>query len=427
MLSDKDAALLIRYYQSVELAGEQKDRLIVKYWEAGEAERRQIALTYAKLFAEDGAFVQRLVAYFDFRKHAAANGNHNHHNDGSSPTGASPTINNTSCFGIGSEPVSSPFSNHNGSFDGFGVSGGGGTGSPTTGAGAGGGGGGGYVQSRMTHSQRLLRTAIQDKYPKLAGPGPYRLSFGIVRTESERKEVIDLYASQFTAPDPPELQRLVTLPQNHSTRTRRRISGNYSWYLRCLDTREIVCAVTVTAHHHNTHHFVEMPLFATAGGYKKNGFGRLLSAALAAWCVRADFEFIMISADVNAIPFWRHMGYEMMTGSELKKIEFYYQHECYKFAGAEAMVGYCSPARWFRGATAAASQAPPPPLPSPAMASATASSDIGPASPTAFVTAGSPTTAAPAPVPLCGQRVSDVLRKMGKFEIVGPLELRDDI
>lgn len=369
MLTDEEAALLIRYYQTVQLTGEQKDRLVEKYWEANDVERREIARTYARVFAEDGAFLQRLMAYFDLCKNSRGN-----HSEPGSPLGRGDP---------GGAAGYDPGSGTNAVM-----------GSPT-------GSSGSYHAPRLTHSQRLLRTAIQDKFPKLTGPGPFQVCFGLVNSEAERREVVDLYASQFTAPDPPELQRLVTLPQSHSTRTRRRISGNYTWYLRCLTTQEVVCAVTVTAHHHRqTHHFVEMPLFATAGGYKRNGFGRLLNAALAAWCVKADFEFILISADVNAVPFWRHMGYDTMTVSEKKKIAFYYENECYNFAGTEPLIGYCSRARRYRGGSAA-SQAP---------TSASVATDAN----------------APAPIPLCEQTVAAVLQRMPKFAVVGPLELTTD-
>lgn len=77
-----------------------------------------------------------------------------------------------------------------------------------------------------------------------------------------------------------------------------------------------------------------MPLFATAAGYKRNGFGRLLNAALASWCASAGFEFTMVSADAQAIAFWEHLGYVRMSRREKQQIAFYYEHECYKFKKA---------------------------------------------------------------------------------------------
>lgn len=364
--------MLRKYYQTVTLTGEQKDRLIQKYWEANKEERVGIVKAYAHVFGKDAEFAQRLMLYHDLRKQQmqpqqgasgsnaiAAGRVRSVSGSGSSGT-ASPLPE-----GLAAKGAASPTSPHSptGSFS-----------TPTLSLGASSG-------PRLTHSQLLLRTAIQDQFQILSGPGPYPISFGIVATDHERKEVIDLYASQFLNPDPPELHRLVQLPQSLSTRTRRRINGSYSFYIRCHPTGDVVCAVTIIAHHHQTHHhFAEMPLFATAAGYKKNGFGRLLNAALAEWGVAAGFEFTMISADVQAIPFWQHMGYEMMSKQEKNGIAFFYDHECYKFHGAEPMIGYCSRQRH---------RAPP--------------------------TSGV--------IPLCEQSVAGVLRGMPKVVIAGPLEL----
>ncbi|CCW66956.1 unnamed protein product [Phytomonas sp. Hart1] len=313
MLTDHQAAVLIKYYQSVRLSGGQKDRLIQKYWAANGEDRKEIARVYASLFANDAAFVQRLMFYHDHHLNPSGGGGSQGHGRDAMASGGSEG---------GSSAPGSPFSGANPG-GGFSLA--------------------GSSPRRLTHAQRLVRTAIQDQFPKLPGPGPYALRFSLVMSEAERREVVELYASQFEYPDPPELQKLVMPPQSLSTRTRKRINGSYSWFLRCESTGEVVCAVTITAHHHQTHKFVEMPLFATAAGYKKNGFGRLLNAALATWCRRKEFEFIMISADVQAIPFWRHLGYEMMSKRERNGIAFFYEHECYKFKGAEAMIGYCRP------------------------------------------------------------------------------------
>eukprot|EP00796_Vickermania_ingenoplastis_P005137 gene5137-3688_t len=290
MLSDEQAATIIKYLQTVELNEDQQDRLVNTYWDASDEERKEIARAYAYLFSSK-AFVDRLIHQFNLRNQQQS------YPVGTDERPASPAL------------------------------------GPAGNSGA---------RSRRVHSQMLLRTAIEDQFSKLSGPGPFPISFGLVRTEQERQEVIDLFASQFEHPDPPELQRLVSLPQTFSTRTRRRVSGSYTWFIRSLTTNEVACAVTIIAHHHPTRQFVEMPLFATGGGYKNNGFGRLLNAALMAWCTEAAFEFVMISADAQAVPFWQRLGYETMSVKERKSIEFYYQHECYQFKGATAMIGYCT-------------------------------------------------------------------------------------
>lgn len=295
MLSDDQAAVLIKFLKNVELNSDQEKRLITLYWEANDEERKEIARAYAYLFSKRSFAIQLL----DYVSPPAGQNNSNSTSSGHSGSGPE-------------SPLGSP-SNRQGS-------------------------------TRRIQTQMRLRTAIDEQFSKLSGPGPFPISFGLVKTEEERREVIALFASQFEHPDPPEIQRLVLLPQTFNTRTRRRISGSYTWTIRSLTTGEVACAVLLIAHHHGTHHFVEMPLFATAVGYKNNGLGRLLNAAITAWCTAASFEFIMISADIQAIPFWKHLGYRMMVSKEMKSIEFYYQHECYKFKGAEAMIGYCSSA-----------------------------------------------------------------------------------
>jgi hypothetical protein len=325
MLTDAERATLLKYYSTVKLNAEQKDQLAQAYWAASREERDEIAQVYVHTFV-DPTFIQRLMFFHDCQHSPTVGGDPTSPAGG--PAGSAPiTPQAQRDAGGGASPVvgsptgSSAFS------------------SPTTTTTT-----SSHHMSRRMHAQRLLRSSIQEHFPKLTGEGPYALRFGCVQSESVREEVVQLYASQFLHPDPPELNRIVTLPSSFSTRTRRRISGSYSWYLRCLATQEIVCAVTVTVHQQETIRFAEMPLFATGVGYKKNGFGRLLNAALLAWCNEVGLEFVMISADVQAIPFWHHVGYRLMNRGERKRMDFFYQHDCCKFKDAETMIGYCSAA-----------------------------------------------------------------------------------
>lgn len=392
MLTDSQAAILVNYLKDVKLSEGQQDRLIQKYWEANEEERREIARAYAYLFSTKD-FVDRLLYHLDYYPRQLTNQNRGNdgHSDASVPCTTSGSLADVSGTpeghgekevegggshgGGGGSPVlrnhtlsHDPSSSDSSSIDTpEGASSGriflhlphsprtaSGTHSPTSPSSSGSTstfssvpsraatiGSSTSMARRIVQAEMRLRTAITDQFPKLSGAGPFPISFGLARSEVERKEVVELFASQFEHPDPTEISRLVNLPQGCHTRTRRRISGGYTWYIRSLTTGELVCAVHVMAHHLQTHHFVEMPLFATGPGYKNNGFGRLLNAALCAWCGEADFEFIMISADVNAIPFWEHLNYAPMSVKERKSIEFYYQHECYRFKGATPMLGYC--------------------------------------------------------------------------------------
>nr|CCC93801.1 conserved hypothetical protein [Trypanosoma congolense IL3000] len=318
LLSDEQLALLAKYFSSVELTGEQKDTIIEKYWEATEEERKTIARAYASLFATDVIFMQRLLLYYDLHVNPLST----QKTSDRSENGETGKNNMEPQVAPSGRPDSTSLQNGNSQAR---------LGKPLRGPGG----------AQLTHSQLILRSAIQDQYSKITGDGPFPVSFGLVQTEEQRREVIELYLLQFLYPDLPELQRLVILPQTHSTRTRRRAKGSYTWYIRSLSNNEMICAVTIIAHHYETHHFVEVPLFATGVGYKKHGFGRLLNAALLQWCVESGFEFVMISADVKAIPFWSCLGYKTMEKSEATRIAFYYEYNCYKFKGAEIMIRYC--------------------------------------------------------------------------------------
>lgn len=314
MLSEEERATLLKYYATLKLNAEQRDELAQAYWAATREERGEIARVYAHTFV-DPLFVQRLMFFHDHQVSPTPEGS------AASPTALTGSAGAFVARAGGGDSGGSTL-----------------MASPTASSSA--------LSSsapRRTHAQRLLRSTIQEHFPKLTGPGSFALQFGCVQTEEARTEVIELYASQFLHPDPPELHRIVTLPSTFSTRTRKRVSGSYSWYLRCLATQELVCAVTVSVHQQETIRFAEMPLFATGVGYKKNGFGRLLNAALLAWCAAVGLEFVMISADVQAIPFWRHLGYRIMNRGEKKRIDFFYQHDCCKFKDAETMIGYCRP------------------------------------------------------------------------------------
>ncbi|EPY31211.1 hypothetical protein AGDE_09167 [Angomonas deanei] len=245
MLTDEQSDLLIEYYKNVHFSESQKKEIIQLYWQATNEERREISKVYCKLFATDSVFIQRLIQYKDAM--------------GSGEAGAT----------TGEEMEDASHA-------------------PSAG-------------NRVTHAQRLLRSSIADQFPILRREEnknrTFQLQFELVVSESQRREVIDLYSSQFISPEPAELLDLVPLSNTFSTRTRRQVQGHYSFLIRllnppadpddanCRQQTKVVCAVTINAHTHSSasHKFIEMPLFATAAGYKKNGFAKLLNTALCEW------------------------------------------------------------------------------------------------------------------------------------------------
>ncbi len=128
----------------------------------------------------------------------------------------------------------------------------------------------------------------------------------------------------------------VTLRTLRRNPTRRNPTGNFTWYLWSDTTNEMACCVTTTVHQFGTLRFIEMPLFATASGYKRLGLGRLLNSALQAHCIECGAAFILVSSDVNAVDFWcsPSMGYAPITGVQKRRVEFLYKTECSQFEGS---------------------------------------------------------------------------------------------
>uniref|UniRef100_A0A7S1MQ65 N-acetyltransferase domain-containing protein n=1 Tax=Neobodo designis TaxID=312471 RepID=A0A7S1MQ65_NEODS len=184
---------------------------------------------------------------------------------------------------------------------------------------------------------RQLRSAIDEAVAKLPpGSGPHPVRFGVVSDRQLNTLAIQLYCTQFTQPEPAAMKEIVTIPRRTTTRTRRNPTGNFTWFLWCVTTNEMCCAVTATVHTvggPGGMRFIEMPLFATASGYKKTGLGRLLNAALQEYCAAIKAAFILVSADAAAVPFWQSasMGYTPITRDEQKRVEFHYKTECNRF------------------------------------------------------------------------------------------------
>jgi hypothetical protein len=199
----------------------------------------------------------------------------------------------------------------------------------------------GDAQSPLPQQREMrLANVAEEITPRLIGDGPFTLEFGLVLTEDMRTEVVNIYSKQFVHPDAKTLAKMVVIPRSQSTRTRKNIKGSYTWCLKCLSTNEIVSCVTALVHRKDANtSIVEVPLFATGSGYKKNGFAKLLNVALLEFCVDhlVDCPLVVVSADPKAVPFWTHLGFREMSRSEKKTIEFLYEHSFFKFQDAVPM------------------------------------------------------------------------------------------
>jgi hypothetical protein len=109
-----------------------------------------------------------------------------------------------------------------------------------------------------------------------------------------------------------------------------------------VTTGEIAAVVTATVHQLDDRPFIEVPLFATAAGYKRLGIARLFNAALQDHCIDNGCSFIVISAEPNAVAFWMtpSLGYSRPTGTFKKRIDAMYKLECSQFEGSELLVWF---------------------------------------------------------------------------------------
>jgi hypothetical protein len=293
----------------VELDGESQDRVVDLWLGANKDERLMIAQIYRRYF-QDSAFVQRVHLRASIREAKQQ----------SVPLGAS-RPGSKSGRATPASAAASRAADASGPADTAGKS------RPLT--------------------SRQLRDAIDTAVAKLqAGTGPHPVRFGVVSDKQLNTLALQLYGTQFTHPEPSSMKEIVTVPRRTTTRTRRNPAGNFTWFLWCVTTNEMCCAVTATVHTIGSIRFIEMPLFATASGYKKTGLGRLLNAALQEYCGTVKADFILVSADQAAVPFWQSssMGYKPITREDMRRVDFYYKSECQRFTDSVLLTWHPSDA-----------------------------------------------------------------------------------
>lgn len=208
---------------------------------------------------------------------------------------------------------------------------------------------------------RTLRKQIDSVVSSVVGAGPHKIRFGVARTQSDCDKIISLFNQQFVYPGVRELRGThVKPPQKVSTRHRTIRTGNFCWFIQYVKTGEICCAACVNIHPvvegYDDRVVFEIPLYATAAGFKNLGLARLLNAAIQELAIFMKAELILISADQNAIPFWTNKnlggggGYSRLTRSQMDAISFLYKNQCQLF-GDVTLLGWIPP----RGADALAS------------------------------------------------------------------------
>lgn len=194
--------------------------------------------------------------------------------------------------------------------------------------------------------QSLLHDTVVPLPNMLEGPGPFVFRFGLVSSDDDKQLAVGLYSTQFAYPKPPTLQQLVTVPRRLSTRTRKNVHGSHTWFLWSRTGNRMACCATVIVHRcsngGNGAAFMEMPLFATAGGFQGNGLARVLVAGIIEFAVRTypkdSSMVLLVSADPKAIPFWSHLGFRDISKREKDLLAFDYEHKCVKFDQSQVMV-----------------------------------------------------------------------------------------
>ncbi|CUG63052.1 Hypothetical protein, putative [Bodo saltans] len=316
ILSSSEVTQLAAFYSTITLTPDQMSRIAQRFLEASAVEKSLIARVYCNLFS-DATFVQRLLERGKrFQKsmppHSGAGPLIDYEEDEDDEDEIGFDDSHYQARPTGNRTKRGPNKKK------------------------------GDTPSSPLPQQREMRLAnvAEEITPRLIGDGPFTLEFGLVLTEDMRTAVVNLYSKQFVHPDAKTLAKMVIIPRSQSTRTRKNIKGSYTWFLKCLSTNEVVSCVTALVHRKDANtSIVEVPLFATGSGYKKNGFAKLLNVALLEFCVdhMVDCPLVVVSADPKAVPFWAHLGFREMSRSEKKSIEFLYEHSFFKFQDSVPM------------------------------------------------------------------------------------------
>ena len=206
------------------------------------------------------------------------------------------------------------------------------------------------LQQQLSARCRKLRQQIDDAVRCVVGPGPHAVRLCVVRNQAECDKVNAVFAQQFVYPDAHALKSIVTVPKRVSTRHRVSRTGNYCWFLQYARTGDVACAASVNVLPVNEGFdhdriVVEVPLFATAAGFKNLGLARLLNAAIHELAINMRAERILISADQSAVPFWATPsmgGYAPLTSQQRGRYRFMYDNMCQQF-GDVTLMGWVPP------------------------------------------------------------------------------------
>ena len=184
----------------------------------------------------------------------------------------------------------------------------------------------------------VLKAEIFSSLAVLSGEGPFMLRLGSANCPTSVSEVIQLFSQQFTNPPISDLKRMIRVKPCVGTKTRRNLHGSCVWTVADVANNTVVCAANCEIHKCGTLSFVEVPLFATKSGYLKQGIARLLIAAIKDYVIQFEIEYIVVSADPGAVPFWTSQGFSPLVGALKGRILTEYKDACQEFIGSQLLV-----------------------------------------------------------------------------------------
>jgi hypothetical protein len=169
-----------------------------------------------------------------------------------------------------------------------------------------------------------------------------KIALEVVSTTTQCAEVVALYATQFDDPDIATFRKIVKLPPVRSTRTRTVHSGPFTWILRHVGDKSIICAATGEIHRSipSNLRFMEVSFFCTAKAYKGSGYARFFNALLQHHAHEVGCTFILVCASLGAVPFWMKpsMSYSLIRADLKSRVELHYRENCIQFLNTELLV-----------------------------------------------------------------------------------------
>eukprot|EP00009_Paramoeba_aestuarina_P001076 CAMPEP_0201516520 /NCGR_PEP_ID=MMETSP0161_2-20130828/7833_1 /ASSEMBLY_ACC=CAM_ASM_000251 /TAXON_ID=180227 /ORGANISM="Neoparamoeba aestuarina, Strain SoJaBio B1-5/56/2" /LENGTH=321 /DNA_ID=CAMNT_0047913689 /DNA_START=3 /DNA_END=965 /DNA_ORIENTATION=+ len=157
---------------------------------------------------------------------------------------------------------------------------------------------------------------------------PFNVRVEALSNEDDRQRMVEIFKTVFPKINLSLFREFVQPQQLNCTRRRPSFNGPFNWFIRNIDTNEIVCAASGMVHSRQfCHSFMEICYFATTASYLNMGLGRLLNAALQKFAYNAGCEYVLVQASREAVNFWTHtgIGYTHISRELMSKFMHFYE------------------------------------------------------------------------------------------------------